>query len=293
MLLGDGGGFVRCACGNRHWGPHGAAGLLLSDPERGVLLQRRAWWTHHGRTWALPGGAVRRGETPVEAAVREAAEEAAVPPAAVAVTAVSTEEHGTWRYTTVLATVREPVRVRAVSRESAELRWVPPERVADLPLHPDFAAAWPRLRVQLERRLVLVVDAANVVGARPDGWWRDPAAAARRLRDQLAVLGVAEVSGTALRVTADGDWCWRPRVVMVVEGRARGVEPRAPVEVVAAPRDGDSTIVEVTERLRAERPDDHVVVVTADRGLRARVADPATALLGPGTLRTLLDTHTP
>ena len=32
---------------------------------------------------------------------------------------------------------------------------------------------------------LLIVDAANVVGSVPDGWWRDRAGAARRLRDAL------------------------------------------------------------------------------------------------------------
>ncbi|MBF9131576.1 hypothetical protein I0C86_21795, partial [Plantactinospora sp. S1510] len=35
---------------------------------------------------------------------------------------------------------------------------------------------------------LLVVDAANVVGSKPDGWWRDRAAATARLRDRLAPL---------------------------------------------------------------------------------------------------------
>ena len=33
---------------------------------------------------------------------------------------------------------------------------------------------------------VLIVDGANVVGSRPDGWWRDRAGAARRLQEQLS-----------------------------------------------------------------------------------------------------------
>jgi 8-oxo-dGTP diphosphatase len=32
------------------------------------------------------------------------------------------------------------------NRESSELRWVAEEEVADLPLHPGFAASWERLR---------------------------------------------------------------------------------------------------------------------------------------------------
>ncbi|WP_216216367.1 NUDIX domain-containing protein [Amycolatopsis aidingensis] len=287
MLLGDGEGFVKCACGHRHWGRHGAAGLLLSDPERGVLLQRRAWWTHHGRTWALPGGAVRPGESAAQAATREAEEEAAVAAGAVRVLAASLEDHGTWSYTTVLATAEGPVRPRAISRESAELRWVPAGQVDRLPLHRDFAAAWPQLRTQLERELVLVVDAANVIGSRPDGWWRDRAAAAARLRDRLG--GLAGVRGGELSLPAEGEWSWWPRVLLVVEGRARDTPPDGRVEVVAAERDGDQAVVDTARAALADRPRDHVVVVTADRQLRARAQAEGAAVLGPRTLLALLD----
>ena len=66
--------------GQRFWGRFGAAGLLVHDLRRGVLLQHRADWSHFGGTWGLPGGARHAGETAVQGALREAAEEAAVPP---------------------------------------------------------------------------------------------------------------------------------------------------------------------------------------------------------------------
>jgi 8-oxo-dGTP diphosphatase len=285
----DGNGFVRCTCGHLHWGKHGAAGLLLSDPDRGVLLQRRAWWTHHGRTWALPGGAVRRGETAWETAVREAAEEAAVPAAAVHPTAESLVDHGPWRYTTVLATVRHTVEERSDSFESAELRWVPPGDVARYRLHRDFAKAWPGLLDQIDREVVLVVDGANVVGARPDGWWRDRAGAATRLRDRLAGLTESGVGDAVAGVLGRDDWLWWPRIVLVVEGQARHTEPVDGVEVVSTPRDGDTTIVETVRTLREDRPGDHVFAVTADRELRGRVTSAGGDILGPGTLLGLLD----
>ncbi|TDC70074.1 hypothetical protein E1193_30120, partial [Micromonospora sp. KC606] len=40
----------------------------------------------------------------------------------------------------------------------------------------------------MDTRPLLIVDGANVVGSRPDGWWRDRAGAAARLRDALAPL---------------------------------------------------------------------------------------------------------
>src|SRR6266540_35998 len=173
--------FVRCSCGRAHWGRYGAAGLLLFDPARGVLLQRRAWWVHNGRTWALPGGAIEAGETFLEAAAREAHEEVAVSAGAFRALSASVADHGEWSYTTVLAFADGPVGERVANTESAEVRWVDPDDVAGYRLHRDFAAAWPSLRPKLGRDLVLVVDAANVVGSRPDGWWRDRHGAAERL----------------------------------------------------------------------------------------------------------------
>ncbi|MEC3973930.1 NUDIX hydrolase [Amycolatopsis sp. H20-H5] len=285
----DGNGFVRCVYGHRHWGLNGAAGLLLTDPERGVLLQRRAWWVHHGRTWALPGGAVEAGETPREAATREAREEAAVPLDAVRTLSASLVDHGNWRYTTVLAAVTGPVGERVANAESAELRWVPPDEVAGFRLHSDFASAWPGLRSQLGRELVLIVDGANVVGSRPDGWWRDRLAAAARLRDKLAALSRQD---TALTGVAGPEWSWWPRVRLVVEGQARGLDPVPGVEVIAAPADGDATIVATAQSALTARPDDHVLVVTADRELRTRVETLGAMTLGPATLLATLDALT-
>ncbi|WP_024874610.1 NUDIX domain-containing protein [Saccharomonospora piscinae] len=293
MLLGEGEGFVSCDCGRRHWGPHGAAGLLLTDPRRGVLLQHRAGWTHHGRTWALPGGAVLPGETPAEAATRETEEETAVPPSSVRLTSSRVEDHGTWCYTTVLGTARGAVKATVANEESAELRWVPPGEVERYPLHGDFAQAWPTLRAELDRALVLVVDAANVVGARPDGWWHDRAGAAVRLRDRLARLSVAGAAAHRLGLGAQGRWHWWPRVLLVTEGRARDVGSVPGAEVVAARGEGDDTIVDTVAGLRAERPRDHLVAVTADQELRRRVGAHDSGLLGPGELWRLLDSVAP
>ncbi|TKG62647.1 NUDIX hydrolase [Prauserella endophytica] len=290
MLLGDGDGFVSCVCGERHWGLHGAAGLLLTDPRRGVLLQHRAGWTHHGETWALPGGAIRSDETPAQAATRETEEETAVPAGSVRVLSARAEDHGTWRYTTVLATVDGSVRPRVANAESTALDWVDPDDVERYPLHRNFAAAWPSLRAQLDRELVLVVDAANVMGARPDGWWRDRAAAAGRLRDRLAVLGSSGVEATDLDLDHDGLWVWWPRIVLVVEGQARQTAAVDAVEVVSAEHDGDSAIVATTAALLRDRPRDHVLVVTADRLLRDRVRAEGAGVIGPSALWTLLDT---
>ncbi|WP_410568548.1 NUDIX domain-containing protein [Amycolatopsis sp. cmx-4-61] len=270
--------FVRCSCGHLHWGRYGAAGLLLVDPARGVLLQRRAWWVHHGRTWALPGGAIEAGETARGAAAREAFEEASVRAEAFRPVSASVVDHGNWSYTTVLA-LADGAEARVANTESAEVRWVDPDDVPGYPLHRDFAAAWPDLRGRVGQELVLVVDAANVVGSRPDGWWRDRHGAAERLRDQLAKLAEAGVPDPA-----DPTVTWWPRIILVVEGKAKHVTGTAGVEVVAADTDGDSKIVEVVAQQHAE-----VLVATADRELKRRVEALGASILGPGTLRTQLD----
>src|SRR5207249_4346630 len=76
---------------------------------------------------------------------------------------------------------------------------------------------------------LLVVDAANVVGSVPDGWWRDRAGATVRLRDRLARL--AETGVADLAPPLD--------VLLVVEGAARDVPATAGVRVCSAPGSGD------------------------------------------------------
>ena len=96
----------------------------------------------------LPGGARDSHETPEQAAVREAHEEAGLPAdqltvRTTVVTATASGSH--WTYTTVIADAAELLET-IPNRESAELRWVAEDEVDDLPLHPGFAASWTRLR---------------------------------------------------------------------------------------------------------------------------------------------------
>jgi hypothetical protein len=130
-----------------------------------------------------------------------------------------------------------------------------------------------------DRPPLLVVDAANVVGSVPDGWWRDRAGAATRLRDALA-----EVAEHGLTAASAPDWLRVPpiEVVLVVEGAARGVPSEGPIRVVAAPGSGDDAIVEVTA---TEGEGRRVAVVTADRELRGRVSALGAVVLGPRTVR--------
>lgn len=149
-----GDGWLECACGSRHWGLHGAAGLLLvrtlrmgaSDDEPEVVLQHRAEWSDHGGTWGIPGGALAPGESAVDGALREAQEEAGVDPTHVAVLSTHVLDHGTWSYTTVVAHSTGPQHPRPTDPESLEIAWVAESHVTQLPLLPAFAAAWPALR---------------------------------------------------------------------------------------------------------------------------------------------------
>ncbi|MFE7857291.1 NTP pyrophosphohydrolase [Streptomyces sp. NPDC057403] len=116
--------------------------------------------------------------------------------------------------------------------------------------------------------LLVIVDAANVVGSVPDGWWRDRRGAAERLRDWLAADGLPGHAGPV-------------EIVLVVEGAARGVESVPGVRVEAAPASGDDRMVELVAA-QDGRP---VLVVTADRELRRRVRELGAEVTGPRTVR--------
>ncbi|MGW9631261.1 NUDIX domain-containing protein [Agromyces sp. NPDC055520] len=135
--------------GSKHWGRYGAAGLLVVNPDAEVLLQHRALWSHFGGTWGMPGGARHEHESAVEAAVREAGEEAGVPPHLVVVRFSTVLDLGYWSYTTVVADATERFEPVVSDPESIELRWIGVDRVAELPLHPRFAEAWSGLAARL------------------------------------------------------------------------------------------------------------------------------------------------
>ena len=114
---------------------------------------------------------------------------------------------------------------------------------------------------------MLVIDAANVIGSRPTGWWRDRPGAARRFTEQVRV--------TVAAGRLD------PPLTVVLEGKARaGVEEGmvGRVEVVHAPGEGDDTIAAIA----AAHPG--AVVVTADRGLAERVRAAGERVVGPSWL---------
>lgn len=138
----DGDGWVHCRCGNKHWGLHGAAGLLLVR-ERTLLLQHRAEWVHNGDTWGIPGGARDSHESVREAAIREAVEETGIEPEFVAFHAIHTNDHIDWRYDTIIAIASPQLHPYEMNAESQELRWMNWDEIDSMPLHPSFAKSWP------------------------------------------------------------------------------------------------------------------------------------------------------
>jgi uncharacterized protein YaiI (UPF0178 family) len=116
---------------------------------------------------------------------------------------------------------------------------------------------------------MLVIDAANVIGSRPTGWWRDRPGAARDFTQRV------RATVTAGRLD--------PSVTIVLEGRFRAGADEAVaegVEVVHAPGEGDDTIVAVAEAHH------EATVVTADRELSRRLRANGAEVVGP---RWLLD----
>lgn len=112
---------------------------------------------------------------------------------------------------------------------------------------------------------MLLVDAANVVGSRPTGWWRDRPGAARSLVERIRA--------------ATADARLESPVVVVLEGAARrGVEEGTAggVEVVHAPGEGDLTLAEV-----ASAATEPVVLVSADRALADLCRRAGSGVVGP------------
>ena len=125
----------------------------------------------------------------------------------------------------------------------------------------------------VQNESVLLIDAANVVGSRPTGWWRDRAGAARTFVDQVrAAMASGQLSHP---------------VVVVLEGKARSGVAAGVTEnlrVVHAPGNGDDTMVELMSASSG-----HVTLVTADRGLRERAAALGADLVGPTWLHDRLE----
>lgn len=228
-VLHDGDGMCIGPAGERRWGLHGAAGLLLRAPaEDGtplILMQHRAPWTNSGGTWGLPGGAVDSHESATEGALREVEEETAIAldPHRVRWTGVTSQMHCPirierefhpqgnhttsdgrtffprevhrpvlWTYTTVVGDITYPVSFTA-NEESLELAWIPEDEVEELPLIPGFSYSWPGLRTEPAQLLIDMDSAVGDLSARTK-WWQT----ARSVADQLFT-----------HVVLNRPWLWR------------------------------------------------------------------------------------
>ncbi len=124
----------------------------------------------------------------------------------------------------------------------------------------------------------IVVDVANVMGARADGWWKDRAGAAARLCAEVAELA---------RRTQERYY------VLVLEGQARAaassdlalnlIDSGDFATLVLARGSGDDTIARIAAELGK-----CCTVVTADRELRRRCARAGAAVTGPRWLLAML-----
>jgi predicted RNA-binding protein with PIN domain len=119
-----------------------------------------------------------------------------------------------------------------------------------------------------------LVDASNVIGSRPDGWWRDREGATLRLLE-------------ALRAFAGPD----DDVVVVLDaGPAEWAGRDGPVEVAIAPRRGrNAADDEIARRLDGDDDPASIRVVTSDGELAARARRRGASVMGAGEFRRMLD----
>src|SRR5664279_5611822 len=121
-----------------------------------------------------------------------------------------------------------------------------------------------------------VVDVANLLGSRPDGWWRDRVGATRRLLEKMARLPLENAE-----------------MVAVLEGQARAATPEGELarglRVVHAPRSGDDQIIAIISAAVRESRSRAITVITADRPLRVRAEALGATSQSPFGLRDRLD----
>lgn len=124
---------------------------------------------------------------------------------------------------------------------------------------------------------MLIVDAMNVIGSRPTGWWRDRPGAIRRLIARLQELCAAEAAD--ITVVVDG----RP-LADLPEGESGGLTVLYAVR--CGPNAADDRIVEY---VAAHSSPETLTVVTSDRTLIARVQELGARTSGPSELLRRLD----
>jgi 8-oxo-dGTP diphosphatase len=139
----SGDGFIVAADGQPRWGRFGAAGVLVrhvDGDDHWYFVARRSEYTHRGGTWAIPGGALDEGETPLDGALREFAEEIGIELADHIVAEVHQGDHGGWSYWTVVVDVTERFpEPTSLQWETADARWVKREELLELELFDAFA----------------------------------------------------------------------------------------------------------------------------------------------------------
>lgn len=119
-----------------------------------------------------------------------------------------------------------------------------------------------------------IVDGNNVMGSRPDGWWRDRRGAQRRLVERLETFAEARDEP----------------VTVIFDGRAHEAGGGARVAVRFARRTGRDAADDDLAALVAGHPDPgSLTVVTSDAGLAARVRDAGGEVLGAGEFLRSLD----
>jgi predicted RNA-binding protein with PIN domain len=118
-----------------------------------------------------------------------------------------------------------------------------------------------------------LVDGMNVVGSRPDGWWRDRRGAMRRLLGELAAF--AETTGDEVRV--------------VFDGRPFEFDAGGRVEVGFAPGGRNAADHAIADRVAADGDPSSITVVTSDGELERAVRGSGAEVLGSGAFRRRLD----
>ncbi len=277
MCAGDGNGWVELPDGTRRWGLYGASGLLLHTADMTgpghVLLQHRASWSHHGDTWGIPGGAIDSSESTMQAAMREFEEEVAGDLGEIVLHGVHRQDYRVWTYDTILARSSERRPFTPGSDETADIRWVPVNEIADLRLLPAFATIWPVIREALGQHLELIVDAAS--GSTEPHLGGEPAPGTNtggisQLRDALSAVATAGIHPSWL---PDGLQLvdlhrWFPRITLVT-GDDAPVPPAPGVEVIPA---GDQVVESIAEISRERGNTRGSLVVTAHAEVRQRLA---------------------
>jgi len=111
----------------------------------------------------------------------------------------------------------------------------------------------------------------NVIGSRPDGWWRDREGAIRRLVDELAKFAAER------------------EVTVVLDGREFELEPPDGVEVLFASRRGrNAADDDIAELVRKDRAPSELKVVTSDAELSRRVGELGADVVGARSFRRLI-----